>query len=78
MDLQSGMPYSLIQNGLLYNYPKLENSLETEVVILGSGISGALSAYYLSKAGIDCVVIDATEYRNGKFLRQHLLITIRN
>ncbi|MEO8414179.1 MAG: FAD-binding oxidoreductase [Ginsengibacter sp.] len=65
MDLQSGMPYSLIQNGLLYNYPKLDNSLETEVVILGSGISGALSAYYLSKAGIACVVIDARSIGMG-------------
>lgn len=59
MDLKSGTPYSLIQNGLVYDYPKLESSFETEVVILGGGISGALSAYYLSKAGIDCVVIDA-------------------
>jgi glycine/D-amino acid oxidase-like deaminating enzyme len=59
MDLNSGLPYSLVKNGLMYDYPKLEHSLEAEVVILGGGISGALSAYYLSKAGIDCVVIDA-------------------
>ena len=59
MDLQSGLPYPLIKNGLMYNYPGLEDSLEAEVVILGGGISGALSAYYLSRAGIDCVVIDA-------------------
>ena len=59
MDLKSGLPYSLIKNGLMYDYPKLEDSLQAEVVILGGGISGALSAYYLSKAGIGCVVIDA-------------------
>ncbi len=59
MDLKSGLTYSLIRNGLMYDYPKLENSLQAEVVILGGGISGALSAYYLSKAGIGCVVIDA-------------------
>ncbi len=59
MDLKSGMPFWLIKDGLMFNYPKLENDLEAEVVILGGGISGALSAYYLSKAGIDCVVIDA-------------------
>lgn len=59
MDLKSGLPYFLIKNGLLFNYPKLEDSLETEVVILGGGISGALSAYYLTEAGIDCVVVDA-------------------
>src|SRR5450432_2582049 len=59
MDLKSGLPYSLIKNGLMYEYPKLEESLRAEVVILGGGISGALSAYYLSKAGFGCVVIDA-------------------
>ena len=59
MDLSSGMPYSLLKNGLMYDYPKAGSSLQAEVVILGGGISGALSAYYLSKAGIDCVVVDA-------------------
>ena len=58
MDLRSGLPYSLIKNGLMYNYPKLEESLETEIVILGGGISGALVAYYLSKGGFKCVVVD--------------------
>lgn len=59
MDLKSGLPYWLIKNGLLYNYPSLQDSLESEVVVLGGGISGALSAYYLTEAGIDCVVVDA-------------------
>ena len=59
MDLKSGMPFWLIKDGLMFNYPKLENDLEVEVVILGGGISGALSAFYLTRAGIDCAVIDA-------------------
>ena len=59
MDLKSGFPYWLIKNGLPYSYPALEDSLETEVVVLGGGISGALSAFYLTGAGIDCVVVDA-------------------
>ena len=59
MDLKSGFPYWLIKNGLPFNYPTLEDSLESEVVVLGGGISGALTAYYLAEAGIDCVVVDA-------------------
>ncbi|HEY5371557.1 MAG TPA: FAD-binding oxidoreductase [Hanamia sp.] len=59
MDLKSGFPYWLIKNGLPYNYPTLDDSLQTEVVVLGGGISGALSAFYLAEAGIDCVVVDA-------------------
>jgi len=59
MNLSSGYPFWLIKNGLPFNYPKLEQSLKTEVIILGGGISGALAAYYLVNAGIKCVVLDA-------------------
>lgn len=59
MDLKSGFPYWLVKNGLPYNYPSLENSIETEVAVLGGGISGALAAHYLIEAGLDCTVIDS-------------------
>lgn len=59
MKLSSGFPYSLIKNGLLFTYPKLEKDIKTDVVILGGGISGALSAHYLIQEGIDCTLIDA-------------------
>lgn len=58
MKLNSGLPFSLLRYGLPFNYPKLTSEIETEVVIVGGGISGALSAYYLNEAGFDCVVID--------------------
>jgi glycine/D-amino acid oxidase-like deaminating enzyme len=59
MNLSTGYPYSLINNGLVADYPALTNSIKTDVVIIGGGISGALSAYYLVNAGLRCVVIDA-------------------
>jgi len=59
MKLSSGYPYSLIKNGLPYTYPKLEKDLKTDVLILGGGISGALTAHYLVHEGIDCTLIDA-------------------
>jgi glycine/D-amino acid oxidase-like deaminating enzyme len=59
VDLKSGFPYWLIKDGLPYSYPTLEDSLESDVVVLGGGISGALSAYYLAEAGVDCAVVDA-------------------
>ena len=58
MKLQSGYPFSLIRHGLPYAYPKLEESLRTDVVVVGGGVSGALTAYHLQDAGIDCVVVD--------------------
>lgn len=59
MDLKSGYPYPLIKNGLLFEYPQLRRHEETQVAIVGGGISGALLAYFLTQAGISCIVLDA-------------------
>jgi glycine/D-amino acid oxidase-like deaminating enzyme len=59
MNLTTGYPYALINNGLPAHYPKLEQSIKTDVVIIGGGISGALSAYHLINAGIECILVDA-------------------
>jgi len=59
MDLRSGYPFSLIKNGLVYNYPKLEKDIRTDVVIMGGGISGALVAHHLLQKNIPCVIVDA-------------------
>src|SRR6185369_1720976 len=59
MKLTHGYPFWLINDGLLYNYNKLTKNINTDVVIIGGGISGALSAYYLTRAGIKTVLVDA-------------------
>src|SRR6187431_328054 len=59
MKLSSGYPLSLIKNGLLFSYPKLEKDIKTDVLVLGGGISGALAAHYLIQEGIGCTLIDA-------------------
>jgi glycine/D-amino acid oxidase-like deaminating enzyme len=59
MNLTTGYPYWLINSGLPASYPKLEQSVKTDVAIIGGGISGALSAYYLTNAGLNCIVFDA-------------------
>src|SRR6266542_666465 len=58
MELVAGFPYSLIKNGLLYEYPKLLENAKCEVAIVGGGISGAFSAYCLTNAGIECLLVD--------------------
>jgi len=58
MDLSTGYPFYLIKHGLPFSYPKLEESVKTEVVIVGGGISGALAAYYLVNAGVECILVD--------------------
>src|SRR6188768_805073 len=58
MQLTGGYPFSLINNGLMHSYPKLLQHKQTNTVIIGGGISGALTAYYLTNAGIECILVD--------------------
>ena len=58
MQLTGGYPFWLINDGLLYSYPKLLKNVEVNTIIIGGGISGALTAYYLTNAGIDCMLVD--------------------
>lgn len=61
MDLRSGYPIWPVLDGLLAVWPPLTEDTETEVVILGGGISGALIADQLAGAGIATVVVDQRE-----------------
>lgn len=58
MDLRTNYPFWLLDKGLLGTYPSLDRHIRTDVVIIGAGISGALTAYQLCQAGIECVVVD--------------------
>jgi len=59
MELVAGQPYWLIKSGLPHHYPKLWNDTKCDCLVIGGGISGALTAYYLSSAGLECVLVDA-------------------
>lgn len=52
MDLWKGSANSEIE------FSELQKDIETEVIIIGAGISGAFMAEELSGAGFDCVVLD--------------------
>lgn len=58
MDLRSGYPFWLVKNGFVHSFPSAHADLETEVIVLGGGITGALVAYMLSQAGIEAAVVD--------------------
>ncbi|WP_395683694.1 NAD(P)/FAD-dependent oxidoreductase [Dokdonella sp.] len=61
MDLKSGYPYWTVKNGLLANYPALREDLACDVVVVGAGITGALIADRLVRAGFEVCVIDRRE-----------------
>lgn len=58
MDLRSEKPYALLKNGLVHAYPSLHKNIQTDVVVCGAGITGALVAWHLVKKGIPTVVVD--------------------
>ncbi len=58
MELTAGYPFWLMQDGLPFQYPKLLENVSVPVAIIGGGISGALTAYYLTEAGIECILLD--------------------
>ena len=65
MDIRSNEPFWLVRNGLMHSYPSLRNNLECDVVIVGSGITGALMAHACKERGYDTVLIDKREIAHG-------------
>jgi glycine/D-amino acid oxidase-like deaminating enzyme len=58
MDLRSDYPFWLLDKGIIRSYPSLGRDVKTEVAVMGAGISGALAAWHLCRAGYKVVVID--------------------
>ena len=65
MDLHSGLPYWIVKNELFNYYNPINENLSTGVAIIGSGITGALVAHELCKAGIECAVFDKRTISTG-------------
>ena len=53
------------KNADLPAFPKLENDLKTDVLIVGGGMAGILTAWKLQQAGIDYVLVEADSIMNG-------------
>lgn len=61
MDLRSGHPFWLVKNPLMDAYPPLAGKIQTDVLVIGAGITGALVAHSLASAGIETIVVDKRE-----------------
>jgi len=58
MNLHSPSPYWLLRHGIINSYPSLSRDIKTEIAVMGAGISGALVANQLCRAGYKVVVAD--------------------
>ena len=60
MDIQyvQGKPLFTYINKDKKQYPYLTENIETEVCIIGGGVTGAIASYYLSKNNIKTVLLE--------------------
>ncbi len=58
MNLHTAYPYWLLKNGFLCEYPALRHPLKVDFLVMGGGITGALTAWYLAQAGVSVAVVD--------------------
>jgi glycine/D-amino acid oxidase-like deaminating enzyme len=65
MDLTSGYPFWPVNDGLIQAFPRLDSDATCRVVVLGSGITGALVAHHLIDAGIETIVLDKRDVGTG-------------
>lgn len=65
MDLRSGQPFWPVRQGLGGIYPPLSETVDCDVVVVGSGITGALIAWKLIESGLSTVMIDKRDCSMG-------------
>lgn len=76
------MNHSIWANDILMpSFPKLEQDLKTDVLVIGGGLAGILCAHQLQSAGVGCALIEANTVMSGvsqnttaKITSQHGLI----
>ena len=62
-------------------FPELDGSLQTDVLIIGGGLTGLMCAWNLTRVGVDCVLIEQNQIMSGisgrttaKLTAQHGLV----
>jgi len=65
MNLHSPSPYSLLLHGIINSYPSLSQDVKTDIAIIGAGISGALVAQELCRAGFKVIIADRRHVGHG-------------
>jgi glycine/D-amino acid oxidase-like deaminating enzyme len=65
MDLRSGHPFWPVIDPSQPRYPALTKDVTCDVCIVGAGVSGAMAAYELARAGLKVVVADRRQPARG-------------
>ncbi|WP_299390647.1 FAD-binding oxidoreductase [uncultured Gelidibacter sp.] len=65
MRLTSSEPFWLVKNGIIHSYPSLNEDIDTDIVIIGAGITGSLIAHQCIADGYNTVIVDKREVCHG-------------
>lgn len=65
MDLHTHQNFWPIKNGLIQDFPSLQKSVKTDIVVMGAGISGALIADLLCQENYDVIMLDKRHSGHG-------------
>lgn len=65
MRLRTFESFWLLKNGILYSYPSLQEDIQTEIVVIGGGITGALTSHALLEKGYQVTLIDKRDIGQG-------------
>lgn len=65
MRLRTFESFWIVKNGILYSYPSLREDMQTEILVIGGGITGALISHALMDAGYQVMLIDRRDICMG-------------
>ncbi|WP_455796519.1 FAD-dependent monooxygenase [Clostridium butyricum] len=71
-----GKPLFTYINKNKIQYPYLTKNLETDVCIIGGGVTGAIASYYFSKNNIKTVVLEKKKNSTSKYKCNYISFTI--
>ncbi|MBE6777452.1 MAG: FAD-dependent oxidoreductase [Ruminococcaceae bacterium] len=72
------MNKSIWEDVSLPKFPKAKGDIKTDVLIIGGGIAGILTAYFLQKAGVDYVLAEQNEICSGVTSKTTAKITLQH
>ncbi len=65
MRLRTLESFWLLKNGIQYSYPSLKKDIDTQILVVGGGITGALTSFALVEKGYNVVLIDRRDIGQG-------------
>ena len=72
------MNKSIWEDVSLPKFPKAKGDIKTDVLIIGGGIAGILTAYFLQKAGVDYILAEKNEICSGVTSKTTAKITLQH